>query len=141
MNEKRYDLTMPTGCLPCHPTTAIAKVTKEEARAILAQCQKIDAEPEPREWRDGDIVLSHGDPREIVVFIAGKPNWLHQGQSGFSPNDFRKEDDIYVGNLADILAQGPIVVGLTEEDITSPLPHCHKCFAALATYRERKESQ
>lgn len=143
MTEKRYPIEIPDG---------IVYMTKAQARAFYAQCEKIEAEKEPKQWRDGDIVLTPGGSALGVIYLAGAMHWLNgEGSSSLPPDSFRRNTDIHIGNLVDILTAGPILVAHKADEISEILSHiicCPQCgpskqklSAALAAYRENRKQE
>ena len=139
MSEK-YDLKLPSGVIS---ETWPLSVTKDQARAIHEQCEAIEKQAEKRKWRDFDFVLRPAG----IVRIRADGQWHGSGGQAMVIDD-TAINEVCLGNLADILAQGPIVIGLQEHDAQKWFEilshHSSEVFyptnlrAALAAYRERK---
>ncbi len=140
MSEKRYKLELPKG-LTCSECMLGLDITKEQASSIHAQCEAIEAQPEGRQWRDGDVVQHNTG--KIVILIHGEPHWIHAGKSNLSLSVCESSVFTYIGNLSDLLAQGEILIPVTEKEliqlIEAPIiygPLDAKLKSYLADYRE-----
>jgi hypothetical protein len=145
VDEKRYEIKLPDNAGMSYATCTV-QITKSGARSLREQLDKIEAEPKARVWRDGDFLLPNS---QHSIYIAGSMYWLNgDGKSAHGPSHF----DQYplLGNLADLLAQGPILVGLTEElagsiseiNYREPIPRgasvLQQIVDALVVYQQRK---
>ena len=144
MSEKKYELRFPVGAVLCHPSSAIAQVTKAQAAAIGEQCAKIKAQKEERVWLFGDFGVgnSHGD---IFIYLGGDNLfWMNGAKSELGHPSNLPRSAYYLGNLKDKLKAGPILVGLTEEELLECLDEVHtarlsaKLQSILSDYRESR---
>ena len=121
-------------------------ITKAEARRLRDQLDAIEQTPEARVWRDGDVIKACSP----AIYLKGSIYWLNgDGKSTLDTSFFKMYNPL--GNLFDIIQQGPILVGLTEDEASHLAELCISMFcnhrepirekiaAALATYRSRKE--
>lgn len=147
MNEKRHTIELPKDAKIALGQGQL-DVTKEEARAIRAQCEKIEQEPDMPDVRAGDVWKDSLIERYYLNTTGentgDKPNW--QASSGGTAVWCNPNRHVYVVNLFDLLQQGPILVGLTEEEAGWPKEGSpaiesrnQKMDATLAAYRERKD--
>jgi hypothetical protein len=119
-------------------------ITKEQASSLRKKCEAIEAQPEGRQWRDGDMVRQNTG--EILIFIQGEPHWVHAGKSSLSRSFFESSVFTYIGNLLDLLAQGEILIALKETELLQVVNWSHgthtqlmaKLASCLADYRERR---
>lgn len=121
---------------------------------LLAQREAGTAKPksDPSRWRAGDVLQNGTD--FAVRDASGKWHWIMADRE-CATNDVAVEKVLqsglgayrYAGNLADLLAQGPIAAGLTEAEAQRVVEHLgvhsggdslhvvQKIRAALAAYR------
>lgn len=153
MNEQWHTITIPDGVSVnlCGCTTNTVKllgITRETAVAIRAQCEAIEAQPEEPTLRVGDIWIgaTPGIWRVNLTGSNSRPaSWATS--TGLVLNSLNMTQHHYVANLCDLLAQGDILVAVSEDQLielgraayTPPL--CAKLTSYLADCRERQRKR
>ncbi len=95
---------------------------------------------QPRQWRDGDVVsLERGTPIMRLSCLDPEYPWRRMSamfdSPGYADADLCLPPARYCFNLLDLPAQGPIVVGLTEEEASDVL-----CGLAIGPKRDTIEN-
>lgn len=107
-------------------------VKLEELRPFLPELKK-------RQWQDGDVVQ-----RRVSGALRVRINktWCCSGGCDVPDTDI-EDRDTYLFNIADVLAQGRIVLGLREDEIQGGDPWIvwNKANSALAAYRQIKDAK
>ena len=152
MNKITYNIEIPLNCRDMQAiewpfTLDQIRRLAEQAQSLLEQADK----PQPREWRLWDMVqLQLVCANAVLLRCNGSTHpWVAITQrTGWTDEEVVAHKHTYLGNLADILAQGTVLVGLTEERVQHLLRKlgwqgCPKCGAIRdqvnAALAERKE--
>jgi hypothetical protein len=120
MNEKPYALELKES----ERLTTIFRFTAKDLPDLECQLAKIKSEIEkekrlPPSVRMGDIWICDTDPDAPRINLTGKNtccdfNWWNS--AGISMSRLVPDFHVYAGNVFDILAQGKLLIGFTEEE-------------------------
>ena len=99
----------------CQEMLTLASDSLHCVKDRLSLLGDIKDNPEPREWRLWDMVKSniHGAYIRLPKFQPDK--WYPLTGCGFELSDSDVKDWTYLGNLADLLTQGDVLVAMTED--------------------------
>lgn len=123
----------------------------DESNGLIVQTKNLRSlppEPKKREWRPGDLIF-HEISDTFWLRDANLWRCIHEDHDTASDDVMGMKSDIYLGNLMDWLADGKIIVALTEEEIwfdgdnikgfaETAQPLFAKIQSALDAYRKRK---
>lgn len=132
-----------------------AELTAEQIDALILRLQEArkSLEEKPVIFRPGDIYIrSYEDSPNHDWRVnltggsgTGMAHWPHWGRPGGTVVYICPEEWQYIGNLADLLAQGPILMGLTEQEalMTREFSESrrNKIFAAFDHYRAAQKKE
>jgi len=146
MSEKRYKLKLPRG-ITCSECRTGLDITKEHVPFLREQLDAIEAQPEEPAVRIGDIWVGVWPDLWRVNFTGtnqrgDKKNWVTS--DGTILDYLNPEPHHFVGNLRDLLAQGDVLIALTEGELQQTANWIYgdqlvaKLSSYLADYRQRR---
>ncbi len=152
--QKRYEVPLPFGMFCITDPPLAVSGNREEIEALIATCQTVVKQ---REWRQWDVAEDEGG---IFVRIGGQTSmhdehcWQHLSGKPVFRSDSELPASAFFLNLLDVLVQGPVLIGLSEEeagdvlcamevgpknDTVETIDHVgNRLRIALATYRRQK---
>ena len=114
MSEKRYEMALPDGMRSLSGVYESISGTKPQLEALKARCEEAlalaEAE-EPKVWDFATDAQGH-------VFFHGAGHWAFS-TGGFMDSEIEAAHPHILGNLKEIVAQGPIVIGMSVRDASA----------------------